>query len=122
MARIIVYQYDKCGTCKKALRWLDANEVAYDAVDITQSPPSKQELRRVLAKSGLPIRKLFNTSGAAYREGGYGKRLETLSEDEALAELAGNGRLIKRPLVVGPALALVGFREADYAAAFGRAS
>jgi len=115
-----VYQYPKCGTCRKALKWLDAHGVAYTSIDIVATPPTKAALRAMWKKSGLPIRKLFNTSGASYREGGFGTRLETLSDDDALSALAADGKLIKRPLVDGGDFCLVGFKETDYAAAFGR--
>ncbi len=114
---ITVYHYPRCGTCKKALKWLEQNGVEAELIDIVEKPPSKKLLTRVLKESGLPVRKLFNTSGQLYREGDYKARLETMSESQALDELAAHGKLIKRPLVVGDGVALVGFREADYAEA-----
>ena len=114
-----VYQYPKCGTCRKALKWLDAHGVAYSAIDIVEAPPSPSALGALWKKSGLPIRKLFNTSGASYREGRFGERLASMSENEALAALAADGKLIKRPLVDGGSFCLVGFDEASYRQAFG---
>lgn len=113
---ITVYHYPACSTCKKALRWLDAHGVAHERVHIVDSPPSVAVLRKAWKQSGLPIAKLFNTSGASYREGGFKDRLPGMSDDDALAALAADGKLIKRPLVLGDGFALVGFREADYAA------
>ncbi len=119
---LVVYHYPKCGTCKKAIRWLNDQGIGYSLVDIVENPPSKNQLKKLWKRSGLPIQKLFNTSGKLYREGGYRDRIKTMSEDEALAELAAHGKLIKRPLVAGTRagdeVALVGFREAAYAEAF----
>ena len=109
-----VFQYPKCSTCKSALRWLDAHSVSYESVDIVQSPPTTALLRQVLASSGLPLTKLFNTSGQAYREGNFKQRLISMSEAEALAALAHDGKLIKRPLCIGKDLALVGFDSKAY--------
>ena len=109
-----VYQYPKCSTCRGALRWLDAHGVKYQSIDIVESPPTADVLARVLEASGLPVAKLFNTSGQAYREGNYKERLKTLSRADALVALASNGKLIKRPLLVSPQLSLVGFDAALY--------
>ena len=113
-----VYSYSKCSTCRKALNFLDSNEVDYESVDIVTNPPKKKELKEVLARSGLPVKKLFNTSGQSYREGGFGERLPSMSESEALDALAADGKLIKRPLVIGPDYALVGFEEKAYRSRF----
>jgi arsenate reductase len=115
---ITVYQYPACGTCKKAIKWLAAQGVEFNLVHIVDSPPSKTLLARILKETGLPIGKLFNTSGQVYRSGGYKEKLKTLSQAEALAELAAHGKLIKRPLVVGDGVHLVGFKEAEYEEAF----
>jgi len=116
MPKLTVYHYPACSTCKKALKWLDAHEVAHERVHIVDAPPTVAKLRQMLRQSGLPVGKLFNTSGASYREGGFKSRLAGMSEDEALAALASDGKLIKRPVVIGEGVALVGFREAEYAA------
>jgi arsenate reductase len=113
-----VYSYSKCSTCRKALNFLDSNEVDYESVDIVTHPPKKKELKEVLVRSGLPVKKLFNTSGQSYREGGFGERLPSMSESEALDALAADGKLIKRPLVVGSDYALVGFEEKAYRSRF----
>lgn len=112
---IEVYQYPKCGTCRKALRWLDEHGVTYNSIDITENPPSEAELRRHWQRSGLPVRKLFNTSGQSYRQGGFKEKLESMSDHEAIAALASDGKLIKRPLLVADDFVLVGFRESEYA-------
>ena len=120
MSNVKVYQYSKCSTCRNALKWLDAHGVEYESIDIVSSPPSVRELERALKLSGLPLRRLFNTSGQSYREGNYRDRLERMSSAEALAALAADGKLIKRPLVLAPEAALVGFDASTYAATFGR--
>jgi len=114
MAKLRVFHYPQCSTCKKALKWLTEQRIAFEPVDIVQAPPSKSELREAWKHSGLPLRKLFNTSGVSYREGKFGERLETMSESEALDALAADGKLIKRPLVLGGKTVLVGFNENAY--------
>jgi arsenate reductase len=118
MSKPRVYQYPNCSTCKKALKWLSARGVAIDSRNIVETPPSLTELKQALKLSGLPIKKLFNTSGASYRDGGFGERLPEMSEKAALAALAADGKLIKRPLVLMGDTALVGFDEGAYQAAF----
>jgi len=112
--KLMVYHYPKCSTCRKALAWLDARKVPHERVDIVATPPSKAELRRALKLSGLPVKKLFNTSGQSYREGRFGERLASMSEAEAIDALAADGKLIKRPLVLAEDFALVGFDAAAY--------
>jgi arsenate reductase len=113
-----VYQYSKCSTCRKALAFLDEKGVEYESVDIVSRPPSKRELKNALKLTGLPLKKLFNTSGQSYREGNFGERLATLSEADALDALAADGKLVKRPFIVGDDYVLVGFDEASYRARF----
>lgn len=115
---ITVYQYPQCSTCKKALKWLDAQGIEYQSIHIVDKPPTKKVLATILKETGLSVRKLFNTSGQLYREGGYKQKLESMNEKQAIDELAAHGKLIKRPLVVGDGVHLVGFKEADYKAAF----
>jgi arsenate reductase len=119
MAKLRVYQYPQCSTCKKALKWLSARGVEFESIDIVQHPPTKAELREALKGAAIPIRKLFNTSGVSYREGRFGERLPEMSEAEALDALAKDGKLIKRPVVLGKGFALVGFDEASYEAKLG---
>src|SRR5262245_16907974 len=114
---LAVYHYPRCSTCRNALSWLDARGIRYERVDIVTAPPSAELLERVLERSGLPLARLFNTSGQSYRDGNFKQRLPGLSRAEALAALAADGKLIKRPLVVSDDLALVGFDAAAYAAA-----
>jgi len=112
-----VYQYPKCSTCRKALKWLDGRGVAYDSVDIVTAPPKKAELQRAL-KSGVPLKKLFNTSGQSYREGGWSEKLGQVTEAQALDALVADGKLIKRPFILTGDTVLVGFDEAAYKKAF----
>jgi Spx/MgsR family transcriptional regulator len=115
--RVKVYEYEGCSTCRKALKFLDARGVAYEAVPIVETPPSKAELKAMLAFAG-DLRRLFNTSGVLYREMGVGKKLETLSEDDALALLAEHGKLVKRPFALLKDRGLLGFKEDEWKAAF----
>ncbi|MDB4990540.1 MAG: arsenate reductase related protein [Myxococcaceae bacterium] len=110
---LTVYQYPACSTCRKALKWLDEQGIAHERVHIVEQPPSQAVLARALDQ-GLPLRALFNTSGLSYREGNFKERLPTLSREQALAELAKDGKLIKRPFVAGERFTLVGFHEADW--------
>ncbi|MBW2191565.1 MAG: arsenate reductase family protein [Deltaproteobacteria bacterium] len=116
---IVVYQYPNCSTCKKALRFLDEAGVDFKSKDIVVNPPSQALLAKALRLSGLPLKKLFNTAGKSYREGGFRDKLPTMSDDQALTALAKDGKLIKRPLVLGDGFALVGFREDDWLEALG---
>lgn len=109
-----VYQYSKCSTCRKALAYLARRGVEVDSVDIVTKPPSKAELTRAMKLAGVPVKKLFNTSGQSYRDGGFGEKLPKMSESQALDALARDGKLVKRPLVLGKDYALVGFDEAAY--------
>ena len=109
-----VFHYKNCSTCKKALSLLDRLKVEYQPIDIVTAPPTAKELKTVLSRTGLPLKKLFNTSGQSYREGKWGERLASISESDALAALAADGKLIKRPVILGKDFALVGFDEAAY--------
>jgi len=115
-----VWQYPKCSTCRKALKWLHERGVEVETPDITKTPPSASKLRELLKRSGLPVARFFNTSGESYRAGGFKEKLKTMSEAEALAALASDGKLIKRPLVDTGTAVLVGFDEDAYKATFPR--
>lgn len=111
---IKVYCYSRCTTCKKALKWLDENGIAYELTDIKTDHPDEAALREYYEISGLPLKRFFNTSGMPYREMGLSKKLPDMSEDEQLALLATDGMLVKRPLVVGDGFVLTGFKEAEW--------
>ncbi len=108
--------YPKCSTCVRAQAWLDANEIAYEFRHIKESNPIADELRSWYEKSGLPLKRFFNTSGLLYKELKLKDRLPLMSEDEQLELLASNGMLVKRPLLVADDFVLVGFREAEWEA------
>lgn len=108
-----VYEYAKCSTCVKALKFLDGRDVPYEKVDITTQAPSAGELKAMLAHVGS-VKKLFNTSGLVYKEMKLSEKLPEMSEAEALKLLASNGRLVKRPFVLGEDYGLVGFREDEW--------
>ena len=111
---IKVYCYSKCSTCKKALAWLDAHQVAYTLADIKTEHPDEETLRKYRAMSGLPLKRLFNTSGIQYREQELSKKLPEMPEDEQFRLLASDGMLVKRPLLVGDDFVLTGFREEEW--------
>jgi arsenate reductase len=111
---LVVYQYPKCSTCRNALRWLDGHAVRYESIDIVDNPPSAALLEQVLERSGLPMARLFNTSGQSYRQGNYRERLKQMSSAEALSALANDGKLIRRPLLISPEVILVGFDASAY--------
>ena len=112
---LTVYCYEKCTTCKKALKWLDAKGVAYEKKDIKTDHPDEKTLKDLWKLSGLPLKRFFNTSGMIYRELELSKKLPGMSEDEQINLLASDGMLVKRPLAVGDDFVLVGFKEAEWA-------
>ncbi|WP_332695842.1 arsenate reductase family protein [Halalkalibacter lacteus] len=111
---ITYYEYPKCGTCRKAKKWFTDNGIEVNAIHIVENPPSKDELRELLEKSGLELKKFFNTSGQKYRELGLKDKLKEMSEDEALKLLASNGMLIKRPITTDGTNVTVGFKEEQF--------
>lgn len=113
---IKVYCYSKCSTCKKAVNWLDENNVKYEVADIKRDHPDSDTLRRYFAMSGLPLKRFFNTSGIQYREMELSKKLPDMSEDEQIALLATDGMLVKRPLLVGDDFVLTGFKHSEWEA------
>ena len=112
---MLFIHYPKCTTCQKAKKWLDGNGITYTERHIVENNPSYEELKEWHAKSGLPLKKLFNTSGLMYKEMQLKDKLPAMSEDEQLKLLASNGMLIKRPLVMDGETVLVGFKEAQWA-------
>lgn len=115
---IRVYSYAKCSTCRDALRFLKNQHIAHDVVDILESPPSASELRQALGFFSGERRRLFNTSGQQYRELGLADKLPAMTDTEAIALLAKNGKLIKRPFVVfndgEKAHFLLGFKQDEW--------
>ena len=115
MTNVLFIEYPKCSTCKKAKKWLDEHGVAYNDRHIVEENPTAQELKTWQERSGLPLRRFFNTSGMLYRELQVKKRFEDgMTDQEAFDLLATNGMLVKRPLVIGDNFVLVGFKEAEW--------
>lgn len=112
--------YPKCSTCAKARDYLNAHGAAFSERDIKAENPTETELRAWHDKSGLPLKKFFNTSGLVYRGLGLTEKLPGMSEDEQYALLATDGMLVKRPILVGESFVLVGFREKEWAEALGK--
>ena len=106
--------YPKCSTCQKAKAWLQERGVAFDERDIKQDNPTEQELRAWHEKSGLPLKRFFNTSGLQYKALGLKDKLPAMTEDEQYALLATDGMLVKRPIVVDGGKVLVGFNQQEW--------
>ena len=109
--------YPKCTTCQKAKKWLEQQEVAYELRDIKLNNPTEAELREWHGKSGLPLRKFFNTSGLLYKSMELKTRLPGMTDGDMYTLLASDGMLVKRPLLIGEDFVLVGFKESEWAAA-----
>ena len=107
-----IYQHNKCGTCRKALKYLDEKNVEFECIAIRDQPPTKQEIKRMLDKFG--VKRLFNTSGQDYRRLNIKDKLHGMSEKEIIDLLNSNGNLIKRPFVVGDEVLLIGFKEEEW--------
>ena len=106
--------YPKCSTCQKAKKWLDENNIEYVDRNIVTETPTKDELKKWIPKSGLDVRKFFNTSGMKYRELNIKEKIKDMSEDEIYELLASDGMLIKRPLFISDTLILKGFKEKEW--------
>ncbi len=117
MSAVTVYTLRQCSTCQDALKWLEARGIPCEIKAIRETPPTLAELRAMLAAYGGEIRRLFNSSGIEYRALGIARKLPELDEAGALKLLAGNGSLVKRPFLVGPGVALVGFDPERWAGA-----
>lgn len=111
---MLVLVYRKCSTCQKALKWLDEHGVEYEERPIVEENPMYEELKEWHTKSGVSLKKFFNTSGLMYRDMGLKDKLKEMPEEEQLRLLATNGMLVKRPLVVGENFVLTGFREKEW--------
>lgn len=106
--------YPKCSTCQKARKWLEEQGVSFEERDIKLNNPTEEELRTWYARSGLPLKRFFNTSGLQYKALGLKDKLPTMSEEEQLALLATDGMLVKRPLIVDEHFVLTGFKQAEW--------
>ena len=106
--------YPKCTTCQKAKKWLDDNKIEYELRDIKQEKPTLEELTEWYKKSGLPLKKFFNTSGLLYKSMDLKNKLPDMTEDEMLGLLSTDGMLVKRPILVADNFVLIGFKEAEW--------
>lgn len=111
---VLFLEYPKCSTCKKAKAWLEQAGIAFDDRHIVEQNPTAAELEAWHKKSGLPLKRFFNTSGLVYKDLGLKDKLPEMSEQEQYDLLASNGMLVKRPLIVGEDFVLVGFKEAEW--------
>lgn len=112
--------YPRCSTCKKAQKWLDEHGVSYDYRDIKEDNPTESELREWLDKSGLDVKRFFNTSGQLYKSMGLRDKLPYMSVDEKLSLLATDGMLVKRPILIDGGSVLVGFKEDEWSSKLGQ--
>jgi arsenate reductase len=111
---LIFFQYPKCGTCRKAKKFLDAQGIAYKERHIVEEPPTLEEIKEFIRVSGLPIQKFFNTSGQVYRKLGLSKRLPNMTDVEKQKLLASDGMLVKRPILFDGKSVTVGFKEEEW--------
>lgn len=111
---MLFIEYPKCSTCKKAKKWLDGKNIKYTDRHIAEDNPTYDELSEWYKKSGLPLKRFFNTSGVLYKEMALKDKLPEMSEEEQLKLLASNGMLVKRPIVVDKDKIMVGFKEAEW--------
>lgn len=111
---MLFVNYPKCGTCQKARKYLEEKGIAFEDRNIKEQNPTADELKKWIEKSGLPIKKLFNTSGMLYRQMGLKDKLSDMSEQEMIELLATDGMLVKRPILVTEDKVLVGFKQAEW--------
>lgn len=111
---MLVLAYRKCSTCQKALKWLEEHKIFFEERAIVDENPTYEELKEWYGKSGLPLKKFFNTSGMLYKQMNLKDKLPEMTEDEQLRLLATDGMLVKRPLVIGEDFVLTGFREKEW--------
>ncbi len=116
---MLFVEYPTCTTCQKARKWLEAHEIAFQSRHIKEENPTAEELAAWHKRSGLPLKRFFNTSGMLYKELGLKDKLPKMNDEEQIALLASDGMLVKRPILVGDGFILAGFREAEWAAALG---
>ena len=111
---IKIYSYPRCTTCQRALKWLDGKSAEYECINIKEDNPDKETLRSLWQKSGLDLKKFFNTSGILYREKGLSQKLPEMSDEEKLDLLSSDGMLVKRPILITKNSVCVGFKEGEW--------
>lgn len=111
-----IYTYQKCGTCRKATRWLEARGISFEELPIREKPPGKRELETMLKAYDGDLKRLFNTSGSDYRALGLKDKLRSITKTEAFQLLSHNGNLVKRPFLLSDDFKAAGFKEADWEA------
>jgi arsenate reductase len=116
---ITYWHYPNCSTCRRARTWLDGKGTDYTDIDLVAHPPTIEQLKDLHQRSGLPLKRFFNTSGKSYQGGGFKDKLPQMTEQEQYEALAADGKLIKRPILDAKGKVLVGFREAEYEALLG---
>lgn len=114
MNKYLFLQYPRCGTCRKAKKWLDDHGIAYESRPIVEQRPTRDELRLWIQRSGLPVRRFFNTSGAVYKELNLKDRLPSCTDEEQIDLLASDGKLVKRPLLIADDFVLAGFKPEEW--------
>lgn len=114
MNKILFIEYPKCSTCQKAKQWLENNHIDFSDRHIVEKNPTAAELKEWQRRSGLPLKKFFNTSGMVYRAQNLSDKLPQMADDEQFALLASDGMLVKRPLAIGKDFVLVGFKENEW--------
>ncbi len=114
MANVKVYEYKRCSTCVKALKFMDSHNITYEAFPIVEKAPTEEELHKMLTFYNGDIRRLFNTSGLVYREMGLSCKIKTMDEKEAIGLLSSNGKLVKRPFLISDNFGLVGFKKEEW--------
>ena len=111
---MLFIEYPKCSTCQKAKKWLESHKIEFTDRHIVEENPTKEELAEWISSSGLDIKRFFNTSGMKYRDLGLKDKLAAMAEEEKITLLASDGMLVKRPMIVGEKIVLVGFKEKEW--------
>lgn len=114
MKKIKIYEYPNCSTCKKALKFLEKQAIGFEKINITENPPTKNELKTMLKIYAGDLKRLLNTSGQLYREMNLSGKLPKMSQDEVIELLAKHGKLIKRPFLLSDSQGLLGFKESEW--------
>lgn len=117
--KLNLYCYSKCSTCRKAMAWLNSNQIEFQEKDIINFPPTSQLFYEWVFEQGLPLKKFINSTGDKYRELNMKERVKTMTEDEIIAMLASHGKLVKRPILTDGHFVLAGFKEEEWAQALG---